>query len=84
MVRLLLHMVEAGGIEPPSASDPQSGATFLVDVLSCELLASIDKVRPPLPEVLFKPVPFREQHGPRPLNDDQPRVAVGLKAIVQT
>ena len=27
-------MVEAGGIEPPSASDPRSGATFLVSVLS--------------------------------------------------
>jgi len=26
------NLVEAGGIEPPSASDPQSGTTFLVDV----------------------------------------------------
>lgn len=26
------NLVEAGGIEPPSASDPRKGATDLVDV----------------------------------------------------
>lgn len=36
-----VDMVEAGGIEPPSASLPQKGATYLVCVLVC--LASLHK-----------------------------------------
>jgi len=33
--RIFDGLVEAAGIEPASASDPQLGATFLVSVLVC-------------------------------------------------